>query len=190
MIRYLLLSLLLMSIVILTSCVVTPEEQEFEALLNAPHIYTLTNLHPHERRSALYTMNYQMDGLIPICTEVKTLESSYGYLEFEAVQSGRVYTYQEHGNPGEDFIHHVKKYFGTECDKEKIEHLSDIDRKGILEGKPLIGMSRQGVIYALGYPPVRKTPYLETNRWWYWKSRVNRFYIEFNLNGTVSKIRD
>jgi hypothetical protein len=176
--------------ILLCACAMTPEEQKFDVLLTAPHVYTLTNLHPDERRSALYTMNYQMKGLIPVCTEVKLLQRNYGYLEFEAVESGRVYTYQEHGNPGEDFISNISKYFGGECDKEKIQQLSDIDRKGIFHGKVFPGMSRQAVILALGYPPLSKTPYLETSRWWYWRSRVNRFYIEFDHNGIVTRIRN
>jgi hypothetical protein len=174
----------------ISACAATPEEQKFDALLTAPHVYTLTNLHPNDRRSALYTMNYQMNGLIPACTEVKLLQRAYGYLEFQALESGRVYTYQEHGNPGEDFISNISKYFGTECNKAEIEQLSEIDRKGIFQGKVFPGMSRQGVIYALGYPPVSKTPYLETRRWWYWRSRINRLYVEFDHNGMVVNIRD
>jgi len=182
--------LLILSVIMLASCAATPEEQEFDAMLAAPHVYTLTNLHPHDRSSVLYTMNYQMDGLIPVCTEVKLLQRSYGYLQFKALSSGRVYTYQEHSSPGEDFINHISKYFGTECDKEKIKQLSEIDKQGIFEGKALVGMSRQGVLYAIGYPPPRRTPYLDTNRWLYWKNRVNRFYVEFDHAGTVINIRD
>ena len=185
--RYLLLLLLL---VMTSACVVTPEEQQLDAMLTAPHVYTLTDLHPNEMRSVLYTMNYQMDGLIPVCTEIKLVQRYYGYLEFKVAQSGHVYTYEEHVNPKEDFITHIKKYFGTECDKEKIQRLSDIDQKGILEGKVFIGMSRQGVIYALGYPPPRGTRNLDVKRWLYWKSHVNRFYVEFDYSGKVVKIRD
>ena len=181
---------LVMSLVIISSCAATPEEQKFDAMQNMPHVYTLTNLHPHERRSTLYSMNFQMDGLIPVCTEVKLLQRTHESLKFQAIQSGRIYTYLQYGNVREDFLHNISKYFGTDCNKEQIKQLSDIDRKGIFEGKALLGMSRQGVIYAIGYPPVRKTPYLQTNRWWYWKRRVNRFYVEFDHNGTVTNIRN
>jgi hypothetical protein len=186
MYRYAIISVLL----ILTGCVVTPEEKAFDALLTAPHVYTLTNLHPDERRSAVYTMNYQMDGLIPVCTEVKILQRIYGYMQFKTVESGRIYNYLEHGNPGEEFISNISKYFGTECKKAEIEQLSEIDRKGILRGKALDGMTRKAVIYALGYPPVIKTPYLDTQRWWYWFNRFNRFYVEFDHNGIVTRIKN
>lgn len=182
--------LLLLSVALLSSCAATPEEQKFDAMLTAPHVYTLTNLHPQDRRSIVYTMNYQMDGLIPVCTEVKLLQRAYGYLEFQTIDSGRIYTYQEHGNPGEEFVNHISKYFGTDCDETKIKALRDIDQKGIFDGKALVGMSRQGVIYALGYPPVSKTPHLENNRWWYWKTRFNRFYVEFDHTGAVVNIKD
>ena len=182
---------IIISLLIISGCVVlTPEEQQFDTLLTAPHVYTLTNLHPDERRSVLYTMNYQMDGLIPMCTEVKLLERTYGYLEFQAMESGRIYTWTEHGNAGEEFINIISKYFGTECNKAEIEQLSEIDRKGIFLGKVFPGMSRQAVIYALGYPPVSKTPYLETSRWYYWRNRVNRLYVDFDQSGIVTKIRN
>lgn len=177
-------------LVILSGCALTPEEKAFDALLTAPHVYTLTNLHPDNRRSAVYTMNYQRDGLIPVCTEVKILQRAYGFMEFQTVESGRVYTYLEHGNPGEEFISNISKYFGTQCDQADIQQLSEIDRKGILQGKALPGMSRKGVIYALGYPPVIKTPFLDTQRWWYWYNRFNRFYVEFDENGIVTKVRN
>src|SRR5690606_8177288 len=40
-------------------------------LLEAPVVYTLTNLHPDEARARLYAVNYQQPGLIPRCAEVR-----------------------------------------------------------------------------------------------------------------------
>ncbi|MEJ2199675.1 MAG: hypothetical protein P8X63_01465, partial [Desulfuromonadaceae bacterium] len=49
--------------------------------------------------------------------------------------------------------------------------LSDIDRKGVTEGRPHVGMSKKGIMMALGYPAAHKTPSLDDNTWTYWKDR-------------------
>jgi hypothetical protein len=68
--------------------------------------------------------------------------------------------------------------------------LSDLDRKGITEGAALIGMSKDGVRIALGYPAAHKTPSLQSNNWIYWKNRFNTIAVEFDENGKVKNIRD
>ena len=67
------------------------------------------------------------------------------------------------------------------------EGLSEVDRKGIEAGKALPGMSKQGVMIALGYPAKHKTPSLENNRWTYWGGRNNSYAVEFDANGKVAK---
>lgn len=67
--------------------------------------------------------------------------------------------------------------------------LSKIDQQGIREGKALPGMSKDGVLAALGIPPTHKTPSLEGNAWTYWKDRFRTLVVEFE-NGKVSTIRE
>lgn len=65
------------------------------------------------------------------------------------------------------------------------EVLSDIDRKGIEAGKALPGMSKQGVMVALGYPAKHATPSLESNSWTYWGGRMDNYRVEFDESGKV-----
>lgn len=67
--------------------------------------------------------------------------------------------------------------------------LSKVDRQGVREGKAKIGMSKEGVLTALGLPPTHKTPSLENNSWIYWKSRFATLVVEFD-NGLVKSIRE
>ncbi len=67
--------------------------------------------------------------------------------------------------------------------------LSVLDRKGIRQGKALIGMSKKGVRIALGYPARHRTPSLDSNTWVYWKDRRRTAAVEFGGNGKVKKIR-
>lgn len=51
-------------------------------------------------------------------------------------------------------------------------------------------MTRQGVIYAIGYPPRHVNPSLERGDWTYWESRFDRIIVEFDENGIVTGMRD
>lgn len=63
--------------------------------------------------------------------------------------------------------------------------LSEIDQKGISEGKPYKGMSKKGVMIALGYPCPHNTPSPDVNVWYYWKNRFAYYAVNFE-NGLVS----
>jgi hypothetical protein len=68
--------------------------------------------------------------------------------------------------------------------------LSDVDRQGIQAGKALVGMSKQGVMIALGYPARHETPSTDQNRWVYWKGRHDRYAVEFDSNGKVASVQN
>lgn len=68
-------------------------------------------------------------------------------------------------------------------------HLSQLDSKGISEGKVYEGMTKEGVRIALGYPARHRTPSLESDTWIYWRNRFRTLAVEFGQNGKVSLIR-
>ena len=168
----------------------TVEEQRFDEMLREPYVYTLTNLHTNYRSRVIYAMNYQTSGLIPVCSKVRLVDRAYSYLVFEVLETKIVYSYEDHGHSGEPFFNNISKYFGRECDKEKIDQLNDIDKKGISNGRPYVGMSRQGIVYAMGYPPLAKNANLNANRLYYWKNRFNRIVLFFDNQDTVAQIKD
>ena len=53
-----------------------------------------------------------------------------------------------------------------------------------------MGMTKEGVIFAIGYPPRHVNPDLDSYQWTYWKSRFNRFVVEFDDEDRVASIRD
>lgn len=69
-----------------------------------------------------------------------------------------------------------------------LDGFSEIDRKGIEEGKVYKGMTKQGVLTAFGYPAVHGTPSLEMDRWKYWRNRFTTMDIEFDSTGNVIDI--
>jgi len=159
-------------------------------LMHAPRVYTLVNLHPDEVRARLYAVNYQQAGLIPRCSQVDLIEINRESLRLRVSASGREYHYYYHDSASEPFDQHLLKYFGSSCNPGDVLSLSDTDQAGIREGKASPGMTRQGVIYAIGYPPPHITPDLDAAQWTYWKSRFDRMIVVFDEGGRVVAIRD
>lgn len=68
------------------------------------------------------------------------------------------------------------------------DDLNDIDREGIKVGQAMVGMTKQGVMVALGYPARNETPSIDMNTWTYWKTRFSKLRVEFDDNGKVVSI--
>ncbi len=151
---------------------------------------TLVNLHPDNEHSRLYAANFQQAGLIPVCSDVEYLKFGRKALKFRVVSTGRDYEYMYHKAAAEPLREHLARFFGPTCPREVIESLPQLDQQGIREGRALVGMTRQGVILAMGHPPRRANPDPNASSFLYWKSRFNRVEIQFDANGLVSAIRD
>jgi hypothetical protein len=162
-----------------------------DSLVNASGVYTLTNLHPDNENNRLYSVNYQLPFLIPVCTEVKITKIKKKRMNFTVVESGREYDYNWHkkATPG-GLKGNIVKYFGTECPEEEIKALSEVDQEGIKKGRVQKGMTRRGLIIAMGYPPEHVTPDLEADEWMYWMNRFNRTAVIFGADGTVEGTRN
>jgi len=62
--------------------------------------------------------------------------------------------------------------------------LSEIDKKGISDGRALKGMTKKGVMIALGYPCPHKTDSPDSDQWNYWRNRFTYYPVNFE-NGIV-----
>ena len=152
--------------------------------------YTLVNLHPDNERSRLYAVNFQQPGLIPVCSEVEYLGLGRKSFRFRVVSTDREYHYLNHKAAAEPFPEHLKRFFGPSCPRDEIESLSELDRQGIREGRAIVGMTRRGVILAMGHPPRHVNPDPNAPIFMYWKSRFNRVEIQFGSDGLVSGVRN
>lgn len=159
-------------------------------LEEAETVYTLTNLHPDEERARLYAVNFLQPGLIPRCTEVRITRLRRNRMSFIVLERDKEYDYRNHDAAAEPFNDHLLRFFGSECDPADVGQLSDVDQEGIRQGSAQEGMTRQGVIYAIGYPPRHVNPSLERGDWTYWESRFDRIIVEFDENGIVTGMRD
>ena len=152
-------------------------------------LFTLTNLHPDSKRALLYSANYQQDGMIPVCTEVKQLERNKKDMYFEV--AGTKYHYELHGGTTPEGLEpNLAKYFGESCDQAKaaMKGMSTADQNGIKAGIAMVGMSKQAVILAMGYPPTVRTPSTDGDSWTYWRNRWITTVITF-VDGKVAVVK-
>lgn len=164
-----------------------PEHEDDHA---HPPTYVLTNLHPDDRQGELWSLNYQRDGLIRVCTEVEIIDEWDDSVTFAVVETGREYVYRHHERAGESFEANLDRYFGESCDKGEIARLSAVDQEGIRQGEARVGMSKRGVVLAIGYPPPAGTADTQRDEWLYWSNRFNRFVVEFGPDQRVARIRN
>lgn len=68
--------------------------------------------------------------------------------------------------------------------------LSGVDQKGIKNGEVYRGMSKKGVLVALGYPAAHRTPSLDSDTWTYWTNRFDTIDVHFSDSGKVREVID
>jgi hypothetical protein len=169
-------------------CVVMPS---FAEIRKGDKLQAIANLHPDMQRLVLYTLNYQLPGLIPVCSEVTFIKASKKAAVFE--YKGQQFEVAYEGftkGAGIEFQQALESiFFGKACDKAKMEKLGKIDREGIKSGQPKVGMTRDGVLFAMGRPPFHANPDLTSNEWRYWRNRFSQMVVRFGDDGKVAEIR-
>ncbi|MCF8045880.1 MAG: hypothetical protein K9J83_08455 [Desulfarculaceae bacterium] len=83
---------------------------------------------------------------------------------------------------------YVKKI--TSGEPVSYDHLSGVDQKGIRNGEAYRGMSKKGVMAALGYPAAHRTPSPDSDTWTYWTNRFNTIAVHFDDSGKVREVID
>jgi len=147
--------------------------------------YTLVNLHPDKDR--LFDVNYQRSGFIPLCTKVRIDTQDKKVVRFTVLDTGQQYEYLHH-HVIPDFDANVDRVFGTSCAGSRTAGLTSLDQEGIRQGRALVGMTKEGVILAMGYPPEHATPSTESDDWKYWTGKLSTMHVQFQ-DGRVSEIK-
>jgi len=132
-------------------------------LQNDGNLLTLTNL--RARGNQLTSINeWRGRTIIPACTPVLVRAARGREIVFDA--AGTRYRYVIHRTSRLPVQTHLERYFGTEC--PKLDQMSAADLQGVQTGLPVVGMSRMGVVAALGYPPDHTTPDINGPQWRFW----------------------
>lgn len=154
-------------------------------------LQTLVNLHPDAGKSVLYSINYQLRGLIiPACSEITVTKVKKKKISFEWRGRPFQFVWEKHTRgAGVSLAASADDFFGAKCDSAKMDALGDIDKEGIKKGIAIKGMTRDGVLFAMGRPPHHVNPFLDTSSWTYWKNRFSKTIITFGDDGKVEGIQ-
>lgn len=161
-------------------------------------VYLKYNVHAYQKGSgynASYA-NWTNPGprhvLFPVNTAVRVSSFSRwragrGFF-LTAVDEGKKIAYEFHKQRmGMSIDEYVKLI--TSPKQVSLKGLSKKDREGIRLGQARVGMTKKGVMMALGYPACHRTPSLEDGVYVYWQSRFKTLAVEFDSKGKVIRIR-
>jgi hypothetical protein len=176
-----------------TSDNISPTPQEPSKV---KQLYLKINIHTQTQDNRSYRANYENwtnPGTGHVIFPVNTIvEIDYGRMGFYIIEkkSGKKidYEYNDKGMDGMSMEEYVNKII-TSTEPVSLKNLSEVDRKGVADGKAYIGMSKDGVRIALGYPAVNRTPSLAGNTWVYAKNRWTSTAVTFDDKGRVKGIK-
>ncbi|MFL0809530.1 MAG: hypothetical protein K6L76_03875 [Agarilytica sp.] len=162
----------------------------FGEIKKGDKLQTIVNLHPDMNKRLVYSMNYQMPGLIPVCSDVTITKVKKKVIEFDWEGMGYILKWDKHTrSAGVSLMQVAEGFFGSECDKKKIDSMSEVDIQGIRLGQPKVGMSREGIHIAMGRPPYHANPSLSAYRYTFWLNRFKKKAVEFDENNKVINVR-
>ena len=158
--------------------------------------YTKFNIHTqtkdgktHKASYANYTNPGAGHVIIPAGSEILITKkrSKAFYFRFDNGKNKAIFEFHQ-PRMGMSVAEYIGKISSAE--PVSLDGLSELDRKGVSQGQALIGMSKKGVMTALGYPAAHRTPSLESSTWIYWTNRFGTLAVEFGANGKVSSVLD
>lgn len=124
------------------------------------------------------TTNYARGSLVPINTPIKLVAMSGDKLRIKRLD-----------NNSEIKVENARKYSGKNIneiasimfasEKTPIEKLVPTLTSAISSGEMRLGMTKEQVLLARGYPPAHETPSIDGDRWVYWSSRFIKQTILF-----------
>ena len=151
-------------------------------------LQTLSVLHPDKQE--IHAMNYQLPERIPVCSEITVKKVSKSAMSFEYFGRDYEFVLDRHTKGADVTLQQAAQvYFGPKCDEAKMKSLSAIDQDGIAKGKAQAGMTREGVLLAMGRPPFHVNPSLDVPEWMYWRNRFVRTAVQFDDKGIVVNVR-
>ncbi len=144
--------------------------------------YTAVNIWVEEA-GQIFTTNFHRGTILPINTKVKIAEYSgkgFSFTDGKGTKYKIVYMAKHSNLPVKEVF---QRYFS---EKEiPLGKFTREERKNIEAGTIAVGMSKDAVIAAYGYPPSHQTPSLEGKQWKYWQDRVRNFLVLFDKDNKV-----
>ncbi len=154
------------------------------------HAQMYTQVGMFAQGSGVNTLNYTLGFPIPVNSIVFYEDINSKQLAF-TYQDKRYYLRNNPRYSQTNMDQMLDRYFGSK--KVNLSKFTAAEQKAIKAGKAEVGMSKEAVLLALGYPPVHATPSLQQDEWKYWK--FQRGYASDTIiyhfkNNKLSSIQD
>jgi hypothetical protein len=152
--------------------------------------YTRTNIW-YEHPEKIYSTNYHKGTILPVGTAVKIIDSGRRKIRF-TTDSGTAFTIVHVTKHNPITLQALQDRIFSKDDPMarggKFNKFTKKEQENIKAGTIALGMRKDAVIMAYGYPPDHKTPSLEGNTWTYWESRFRRVVVRFGSDNKVVEI--
>jgi hypothetical protein len=155
-----------------------------------PHVdpegrFTCCNL--HYESDEVSDANYWVGNTIPPGTPVK-IESVKPHSLTLLAGHTKLTLKHEYGTKSESFEQYIDKILVPYDPRRRIGEFPDEVQSAIAKSKVERGMTREQVIFSLGYPPAHHTPSLKELEWTYWYNRWITYKILFDERGKVTGV--
>lgn len=160
----------------------TPQEKAFVG--NQKTVYTQVGMWAY-KGVKVYGTNYSVGFFIPVNSSVVISAVNSDSIRFTYENQRIVLVNTKYTEVNINKL--LDRTFATT--RVDLSKFSKTTQKYIMHGEIKIGMSKDAVILARGYPPASKTPSLKGNSWRYWVSRFNTTLYTFKNDKVESVLR-
>jgi len=173
----------------------SPERQALEPAQPETQLYTACNLW-YEKPNRISSINYKRGTRLPAATPIRDAQIEVGtsgllrgraLVRFVRIKDGMLFTlvFEPEYHPKETIEDYKRKVITTKDFEALTKGFTETELRAVRTGKLKIGMSKDAVLVAWGYPPKHRTPSRESKVWTYWLSRIpNRIKkIHFDSHG-------
>jgi hypothetical protein len=153
--------------------------------------YTCCNI--HYEKTEITDVNYLTGAVIPFGTRVQILEVRKNSVKFQPEGQPPITLVLRHGRKVLAMDEYLNRLFLREDPHAKLSTPkpakggkgaaaaeTDKTRKNIEQGVVDVGMTKEQVLMAVGYPPAHRTPSLQSPVWTYWSNHWSSFEVYFD----------
>ena len=173
------------SALILAGCDSLPERKPPELWMTG---YTCCNLRHYRQTNQISDGNYSDGVVIPAGSPIRIYKPGFSSYRADADIAGSRYVLtQDYARSLESFEVWARRIAVSESPKRKMAKWPAKVQATVESGQVMVGMTKEQVLIALGYPLKTATPNLNNNPWRYWHSSFNKYDVYWQ-NGVVSRI--
>jgi outer membrane protein assembly factor BamE (lipoprotein component of BamABCDE complex) len=165
----------------------SPAAQSAPAVTAPAAAVTYTCCNFHYNGDWINDGNYAQLPMIPAGTPIK-LKSIDHYIAYVDIDGKKYRLGLDYGRTAETTEQWANKLIVKDDPKARLAAWSPSVRKAIQGGQIMLGMSKDQVIMALGYPMTSENPRLDAPYWRYWWSSWGEYKVHWNGVGRVREV--